>query len=1362
MITRRPRRDLTSDAKASAVAVISSPLRCATPSRSNVSFVLRYAVLRKPAVGSRSFDHDNEGSLVGTSLLVLVNRAVSSTCIINLLACSEKLITIFNGQMNHDDFNVADIIRSHQEDLAPMIGDILKQDRVALARSVAKFLGSVVAGPIAGEVSGALVDRILRDSENTKIFREGLKEIDETKARQDSAMELAGILALHLRPLVGSGAWTVVDAVDDQTLKMFRVVGRLEEQLALLHAENLIAHSTSHEKLGRLEKGQAQILARMDTANNGANSETYSSLLERSENALVAGSISLAEALIAEAKTRRPPVVDKAREEYLHARLFAKRGRKIEAAQHFLSAYRADSGGEKYRYGAIRAYELLDNKEKSRQFALSFLEDFPTSALAHAARIRTAPEEADTRQLVNDASQVGEHADLSLAILSRSIERGEWALARECGEQASRVWGNFPQIWFLMAKCEIDELFHSFPLSDEKIPQLSNERYDMLMRYCSEALKLFSGRELVNEEQAHAHLMRATAHELKGNLPDATADVERAFDLAPNDPAVAYNFARLLAQRGEQDRAIKLLRLQKETDKSGFARYTLAQALLQRGRVEEVSEAIELLGELTRQKTFPMHHKALAISMDALCREERWDDAVEMLDAASALPTSSIAIARAQLASEREARCEKGGFVLGGKEKTICALQNLNDEVPVRFLRILASLLTRYDEHREALAVWRKLFEESQPSASDLYVFLRSSLAVAPVDEALKLLERYRQNAEHPDPNLIFREVELRERSDPASAREILQEYVLKNPNDKAARLRLSLLGERQLDDSLISTDETDYPSADKVDPQTGRVTVNLLRRAGAATAAIKYAYALVRMHFGDVHAHGALRDSMLLSGDDAAILLDTPGSVGPGVAVGFREAEDLPVRWVVFEDAAPSKTLDEHSSSGTLASRMAGKVVGDEFVLASTLQVKKTARIVALKSKYLFRLHESMERLEERFPDQQEMVGFRFPTKSDGELDVEAFLEMFKGEDSQRPPNPLDLHKKRLVTFQLVGRRERLARLYGQVDLINSPDDGPVVCRGDQEEREKAARAIGGCQKIVADTSALLNVFLLGEWQLLSDIGTLIIPHGAFLTLKHAAAGKLAQFERPLRLVEGPEWTHDPACITERLSKFVDILVSSATIMPCTALAQLEVEKQKRLDDLLGPDCTEAILLARAENAVLWIDELVTGLWAEHEFEVARIWTQVLVDSMVERGTAAASTRDKIAAMQLGWGYRFTSISPNGIKCAAELANCNLDVWPFKSVLPYLRSPAVWDRDVVRLASHTIRETTRKLVLPESREAFIVRVLETLVVRDRGRLVVREVYRALRSPHSLIVLPEDAERVVGAWLALLETRVVL
>src|SRR5690606_11884203 len=95
------------------------------------------------------------------------------------------------------------------------------------------------------------------------------------------------------------------------------------------------------------------------------------------------------------------------------------------------------------------------------------------------------------------------------------------------------------------------------------------------------------------------------------------------------------------------------------------------------------------------------------------------------------------------------------------------------------------------------------------------------------------------------------------------------------NPNDRSARLRLSLLGVRLSRPELIA-DSDDYPGVKEVSPREGRVVVNLLRRGGEVEKAIRYAYQLVRRFFDDAEAHGALRDSVLGAGSEKRSVLDS------------------------------------------------------------------------------------------------------------------------------------------------------------------------------------------------------------------------------------------------------------------------------------------------------------------------------------------------------------------------------------------------------------------------------------------------------------------------------------------------------
>ena len=213
--------------------------------------------------------------------------------------------------------------------------------------------------------------------------------------------------------------------------------------------------------------------------------------------------------------------------------------------------------------------------------------------------------------------------------------------------------------------------------------------------------------------------------------------------------------------------------------------------------------------------------------------------------------------------------------------------------------RNLALLLSELGRYHEALPFWQEL-ALTTVLTPDTRRLLDCALRLGQQGLALDVCRMLRQSGIE-DSDLFETEVGILERYDPDGAVELIQEKLRHRSDDKTLRLHLSVIGLRIGRMDIISGDPSEIPSASEVPPHRGRAAVWVMRMTGHPEEAVRYAYDLLRRHFGDIEANRAYRASMDPIGP---LNIPFPDVIGRGTAVSFVEEGTTTERWVIIEDA--------------------------------------------------------------------------------------------------------------------------------------------------------------------------------------------------------------------------------------------------------------------------------------------------------------------------------------------------------------------------------------------------------------------------------------------------------------------------
>jgi hypothetical protein len=692
------------------------------------------------------------------------------------------------------------------------------------------------------------------------------------------------------------------------------------------------------------------------------------------------------------------------------------------------------------------------------------------------------------------------------------------------------------------------------------------------------------------------------------------------------------------------------------------------------------------------------------------------------------------------------------------------ALKAISSEASSDDKRNLAVLLSKLGRYKEALPLWQEL-APTTVLTPDTRHLLDCALRLGHQGLALDVCQILRQKG-FEDPDLFETEVGILERYNPDAAVELIKEKLQHHPEDKTLRLHLSVIGLRIGRAEIVSGDPSKMPAAAEVPPHRGRAAVWVMRMTGHPEDAVRYAYDLLRRHFGDIEANRAYRASMDPIGPNPNIPF--PDVVGRGTAVSFVEEGTTTERWVVIEEAfEPDSRLDEISPDSLLAKNLDGKRVGESFTLAEGKFVGygRNGVVRQILSKYVFRYQECITQWEIRFPDSPEIQMFRLSAARPAEGEQPDFAPIIEALKRKRDSTQEieKLYSSQLVPIHFVAEAKGLSDLQALAGLADSDEVQVRCCLGTAQERDEALGRLASSSALVLDVTAITTLTFLNLLQILSDFPMeLVVSRSTmdeiqkmFFEEKHASgsrSGTLGLVGGRLSMVEHTDEYKKAHLVS--LEALVSTLRERCSIRDCVRLAYLDPKERDPLIEVFGQYGAESMILASEAGHLLWSDDYVLAECAKAQYGVRRVWTQVVLQARAKQGAVEPSLFADATAKLAGYGYSFTSLNTPSLMRAGELAKWNPAVWPLKQVLRQFGAETIALPDTVRLVTEFIVRLYRGDLFPDHRTAVLIATLESLAARSGGIDAVRQMVRSLPLAFGLnVVRGQEAVQAIETWL---------
>jgi TPR-GreAB-C-PIN type conflict system protein len=646
----------------------------------------------------------------------------------------------------------------------------------------------------------------------------------------------------------------------------------------------------------------------------------------------------------------------------------------------------------------------------------------------------------------------------------------------------------------------------------------------------------------------------------------------------------------------------------------------------------------------------------------------------------------------------------------------------------------------------------------------DTLLVLQAADDLGADEVVLGYCEKLRSNGVYA-PEVAAREIELLTHyNELRKAQATIEEYLDANPANLSLQLALlhvaAIKGWSAVTDAYV----TSVPPSNEIKTAAdGARLVQILHFKGMVETAVEIAYELVRRFPDDPNSHRVLITSILgLGGPKGNLKLGAPAEVQVGSAVRILRAGQEASEWIVIEDSEkPEISRDEYPPNHPLAKALIGKK-REESITFPGFAGEQTAVVEEIKNKILFRMHDSMEKINRRFPEHSFFRAVPIKIAEEGsatghELDelIELQKKIMAGpreaerfyDDRRFPVAALAevAHKEIPMVMESLARDERHA----------------VFCvDGRAEEYQRARIVLSAARAVVLDLSALATISLLeADFDLSRMAARCIVSEGSLECLRQLGesvaedervSGYMGlEGERLIMQELNPEREDARAA---RATEFVSRIEFLCEIVGGRALAGIDPKRRDVMIRVLGAETAESAAIAKEYGCPMWTDDYVTGILITREFSLQRVWTQAVCLWLRDAESMSNDECDAASARLCGFNYQFTALSPSTILVACRLSNWDPDKQPLLGVLDRF-GEQVAGNDMLVFTAGLFPSLWREAPL-DSASGVTIRILAKLSQSSRGLVVILNILKRLDDLFGLnVVGAQRAKTVIEAWL---------
>lgn len=950
-------------------------------------------------------------------------------------------------------------------------------------------------------------------------------------------------------------------------------------------------------------------------------------------------------------------------------RIVANLGHALAASNDLRGAAEKYHEAQQYQSGTVKARELIPlatwyrgDATKAYAQAVEVIDEFPSSQIAHAVRIKACDPQTSADDLEATLPEpLAKDAAILDALYHKAMGQGDFRGAETYARRFLAITDDVAAGKTMLGTAILKQVAAT-RLEVLSVTLSVTERQQMVecARVLSEAIdelrKSGPPHFLATALRNHASATRAL-----GNEQQAALDIADAYAANPSDPEIVAPHAFELARSGRRSEAQSLLEEYLRTKTDPQVRFLLSMLLAESDAEIDQSRGLDNLVDNV-DEVREADHRFRAEWLDlAIAFVKRLNDSTragrmaEVLDSAQLSPISTLAL-RARLALALDKESEANRLL----DEAI-ARDSANGDSHA--LRLLADVLMDAKRYGDAFSVYCR-FVRTDRLTADTRALLHAGKQAGEDHKLLSLCKTLRE-ADAIDPVIYSLEMELlSEYNEPDELALVLQDGVARFPDAPEFSVNLWLTGLKWDRPEWKCPDPDLVPPYTVVQPELGLAVVQVLVGTFGRASAAEYAYSLWRRSPDNVMAVQALITA-ILSPHTPDKTLHMPEAVSIGSAVAFSPVDsDRRALYVIVAsgDALADSGRMELTEDHPLAVELLGKKVGDRFTEPATFGPGRVCEVLAITRADVHRAHELAQGWHRMFPEVPFIQSFYGSTTPESQPTLRGIMgeqafEMLRTHGRQID-SVFELYRSHSIPIVMVARR--LGQSVAETMSIAIREDrGGIHCAaGSLSERTKVQDALTNhaANGIVLDTTALCTLMFLGEGELLSVLqGPLFVTASTVSALRELLRDVPVGDEAALSLVPKSD---DPAVVRrspeelaetrDQLQLLLDAINKDATVVGGSALAAVPKREREHLRDWYPVDVAEAIAVAKERDAVLWTDDVGTAQLTADMWGTRSVWTMSLCWHLRDTGRLAPERVNSIGIRLNLWDYRFVGVWPD------------------------------------------------------------------------------------------------------------------
>ena len=829
------------------------------------------------------------------------------------------------------------------------------------------------------------------------------------------------------------------------------------------------------QRAGRIETSVIGIQASVEALTTKVEGDAIDSQINEARNCIVKQEFQLAILLLNRIENNHGDKLT-ARQKYRvasnHGAALLGLGKASDAATKFIEGAGWQPDDEQGKINEALAFLLVDDAPACYAKASSLRQQYPNSARLAGLWLNSAPKESLFSVLESETNSIlRTDPEVALALARRSLAEFDFDNATKYSLSAKQSAPNWSQTALVLAQVNLGKAI-KVQMGIQSPPRSQDSVLLEAELACTEALEL-SRKEKNEQTETMALVLRTDIRLLQKRTIDATEDAESAARLTTNDPAVILALAQVRFASGKTEQGIDLLAKAYQLNQRPDIAFSYGRALQNRDQAGDADTALKVLSSISLTD-LPAELRLVTAThtLQSFAKKIAWSDAEDYICRfENTLARGAILVLRGYAAFYQNKKSEAETMALS-------AISTLAPRSPTDAKELLARLLMLLGNSSHALPIWKELFDSGAPAFNPNNL-LECAAKLNRDDVVMSTCAELRARGVD-DWSLVEFELQYLEKYKIDAAIESVTGFIRRHPENKLAKIRLSLIGLRLDKPDLVMNAKEDFPPVSQLPLHYAIPAVQVMKYGGNPDAALDYAYEYLREHFYEIEAHQALITSMI-PGPFAPSIPPTLEVAGPNSAVCYQELPDGRPTWVVLEETnKPSPQFEEVSLSSPTGTHLSGRRVGDTVLVEGKFQNRRL-KVIEIIPKYVRRYQDSLVEMQMRFGAESSVESFRVdladennPTRGFDsflatiEKQAEAAVDVRAQYDAQ----PVSLHS--------YGSWFGKTAYEGLQNLAIEDLQRVKCCLGTLSERRQANSALQTAKGVVVEMSALATIRLL------------------------------------------------------------------------------------------------------------------------------------------------------------------------------------------------------------------------------------------------------------------------------------------